>query len=130
MLRFEVAALYLGNFVLKLRSPAWRSGVVMFDLLHNPNFARAGVPAWLARREVARWLTWGALAAELAFGPALLFQPTAAIACVAAITFHAAIARLVDVHLFSAVMIAALIACWPMGSVRWCSWPATPASRR
>lgn len=115
LLRVEVALLYLGNFVAKLRSPAWRRGTVMFDLLRNRNFARADVPVWLTRRDVARFATWGALAAELAFGPALLFPPTAAFACIAATAFHLAIARLVDVHLFSAVMIAALLACWPTG---------------
>lgn len=113
LLRVELALLYFGNFVVKLRSPAWRRGTVMFDLLRNRNFARADVPPWLTRRDVARVATWGALAAEAAFGPALLFPPTAAYACVAAIAFHLAIARLVDVHLFSAVMIAALFACWP-----------------
>jgi len=116
LLRVEVALLYLGNFVAKLRSQAWRRGAVMFDLMRNRNFARADVPLWLTRRDVARFATWGALAAELAFGPALLFPPTAAFACVAAMAFHLAIARLVDVHLFSAVMIAALLACWPTGA--------------
>jgi hypothetical protein len=116
LLRVEVALLYLGNFLAKLRSSAWRRGTAMFDLLNNRNFARAGVPRWLTRRDVARFATWGALAAELAFGPALLFPPTAGFACVAAMAFHLAIARLVDVHLFSAVMIAALLACWPMGA--------------
>lgn len=116
LLRVEVAAMYLGNFLAKWRSPAWRRGIVMFDLLRNRNFARAGVPRWLTRRDVARFATWGALAAELAFGPALLFGPTAPYACIAAIVFHLAIALLIDVHLFSAVMIAALVACWPMGA--------------
>jgi hypothetical protein len=88
----------------------------MFDLLRNRNFARADVPRWLLRRDIARLATWGALAAELVFGPALLFAPTAACACVAAIVFHLVIARLVDVYLYSAVMIAALVACWPIGA--------------
>lgn len=114
LLRVEVAFMYLGNFLAKLRSPAWRRGTVMFDLLRNRNFARPGVPRWLLRRDVARFATWSALGAELVFGPALLFAPTAAYACVAAMIFHLVIARLVDVHLFSAVMIAALLACWPM----------------
>lgn len=115
LIRFEVALLYFGNFLAKLRSPAWRRGTTMFELLRNRNFARADVPTWLMRRDVARLATWSALATELALGPALLFPPTAAIACAVAIAFHLTIARLVDVHLFSAVMIAALLACWPAG---------------
>jgi uncharacterized membrane protein YphA (DoxX/SURF4 family) len=116
LLRIEVAFLYLGNFLAKVRSRDWRRGTVMFDLLKNRNFARADVPRWLTRRDVARLATWGALAAELAFGPALLFPPTATFACVAAMAFHLTIAWLVDVHLFSALMIAALLACWPTGT--------------
>jgi hypothetical protein len=99
----------------------------MFDLLKNRNFARPDVPRWLTRRDVARLATWGALAAELAFGPALLFPPTAVVACVAAMAFHLAIARLVDVHLFSAVMIAALLACWPTGEGMLSTPPLDPA---
>src|SRR3569623_1854604 len=51
LLRGEVAFMYLGNFLAKLRSPAWRRGTVMFDLLSNRNFARPCVPRWLLRAE-------------------------------------------------------------------------------
>ncbi len=110
---FEVALLYLYNFLCKLPNSAWRRGLVMFDLLRNRDFARADVPTWLKTAWASRALTWGALAAELAFAPGLLIPQTAALCCLAAVAFHLTIARLLDVHLFSQVMAATLLACLP-----------------
>jgi Vitamin K-dependent gamma-carboxylase len=111
----EVALLYLYNCRCKWALPAWRDGSYMFDLLRNRNFARAHVPRLVTSRAVGKAMTWGALAAELVLGPALLLPETAAVACVVAIAFHLSIARVLDVHLFSHVMAAALLACLPRG---------------
>ena len=108
-----VALLYLYNCLCKWPLAAWRDGSYMFDLLRNANFAQAPFPRVLGSRAVGKALTWGALVAELVLGPLLLVPETAGIACVAAIAFHLSIARLLDVHLFSQVMVAALLACLP-----------------
>ncbi|MCB9713542.1 MAG: HTTM domain-containing protein [Myxococcales bacterium] len=118
LLQLEVAALYLISFVVKLPSAAWRQGTVMIDLLRNPNFACRPRPELLTRPLVGRLMTWGALAIELGLGPVLLVPSTAAVAVPLAIAFHLSIALLIDVHLFSAVMAAALLACLPAGFLR------------
>ena len=115
VIAIEVALLYLYNCLCKWTLPAWRDGSYMFDLLRNANFARAPLPALLGSRLVGKAMTWGALAAELVLGPLLFFPETAGIACLLAIAFHLAIAWLLDVHLFSQVMVAALLACLPRG---------------
>jgi uncharacterized membrane protein YphA (DoxX/SURF4 family) len=115
VIAIEVALLYLYNCLCKWPLPAWRDGSYMFDLLRNPDFARAPFPRVLGSRAVGKAMTWGALAAELVLGPLLFFPETAALACLVAIAFHLAIARLLDVHLFSQVMVAALLACLPRG---------------
>lgn len=118
LVQLEVALLYLSNFLVKLPAAAWRRGEVMIDLLRNANFARPSVPAVLRRAAVGRLMTWGALGAELVLGPALLCSPTAAIACVAAIAFHLAIVRLIDVHLFGPVMVAGVLTCLPRSALQ------------
>lgn len=113
VIAIEVALLYLYNCLCKLPLSAWRDGSYMFDLLRNANFAQAPFPRVLASRAVGKAMTWGALVAELVLGPLLLVPETAGVACVVAIAFHLSIARLLDVHLFSQVMVAALLACLP-----------------
>lgn len=117
LIAVEVALLYLHNFLCKWPLPAWRDGTYMFALLRNKNFARTDVPAPLRTAAAGRAMTHGALLVELLLGPALLFPATAGPACAVAIGFHLAIARTVDVHLFSYIMIAALLACLPRGAI-------------
>lgn len=109
ILQIEVAALYAGNALAKLRSPAWRDGSAVGLVLANRNLARAWVPAGAAR--ASRVLTWTTLGVEAALAPALFLAPWPAIA--AAIVLHVGLALFVDVHLFSAVMVAAVAAFLP-----------------
>ncbi|MCB9754789.1 MAG: HTTM domain-containing protein [Myxococcales bacterium] len=113
LILLEVSLLYLYNVLCKLPSASWRRGAVMFDLLRNRDFARGDVPRWLKSQSVSRVLTWGALLGELSFAGGILTPQVAALCCLAAIGFHLMIARLLDVHLFSYVMAAALLACLP-----------------
>ncbi len=113
LIAVEVAILYFYNFFYKWAAPAWRDGSYLVDLVHNRNYACARIPALLHDRRVGRLMTWSALLLELVLGPVLLCPATAGIAVLVAIVFHLAIAWVMDVHLFSYVMIAALLACLP-----------------
>lgn len=117
LIAIEVALLYLYNCLCKQPLPAWRDGSYMFDLLRNANFARSPLPRVLQSRMVGMVMTWGALVTELVLGPLLLVPETAGVACLLAIAFHLSIARVLDVHLFSQVMVAALLACLPRVSL-------------
>ncbi len=117
LVQLEIVALYLTNYLHKAAQAPWRQGRVLRSLLRNRNFARHPLPPLVARPSVARVLTWAALLTEFALPVALVFEPTAALACLAAAVFHLSIARCIDVHMFSYVMLAGLCACIPRGAL-------------
>jgi hypothetical protein len=102
-----MAAGYTYSGIVKLFSPSWLDGSALWHLLNNP-LARdswmrdlhLGLPMF-----VVRLMTWGALAAEIAFLPLALWRVTRPLAWFTLLVMHLGIVMLVSFADLTAAML-------------------------
>jgi hypothetical protein len=119
LLQLNVCLVYASAAVAKGRGADWWDGESIWRAVAQPQFTGIVPMLWLhAYPMIATVAGWATLATEGAFPILVWFRPTRRVALIAIVAMHLSIALILNLKLFSAIMIVLDIAAFGQPEVR------------